>query len=196
MRDNSIVSPEVYLRITDFGGVGNLSRSLSYGGNGFSESTVIRSDFKWNIDVDDSLFSSEPPPDYNVTETISNVTEPNEMDIVQTLKFCVEVNGPYFPENLDILGDPNINKSMLVKKFHKGGDPEKELNAAIEFSDILARAVVFVQNRKAESNWFYNPQVMPDEADKALCWWKKKDGEGYRVIYGDLSIYDTNDMPQ
>jgi hypothetical protein len=195
MRDSGKVSPEVYLSITDFGGTGNLTRTMSCGGGGLSEYTVIMSDFQWNIDVNDSLFSSTPPPDYNVTETISKVTEPNGTDIVEVLKFCIEVNGLQFPKNLDVLGDPNVNRPMLIKKFRKDGEPEKELNTAIEFADILVRAVVFVQNRKSESNWFYNEGVMLGEADKPVCWWKLENAQGYRVIYGDLSIRDANDAP-
>jgi hypothetical protein len=190
--DSKIICPGVFLRVTDFGGTGDLK--MVFPGN--VERTFITSDFQWNVDVNDSLFSITPPPDYNVIETNLIVSEPNGTEIVDLLKFDIELYGPQFPANIDILADPNVNRLMLIKKFHKGGVPEEELNHAAEFFNILSRAISFVEYTKAESNWFYDSNASVGDANAPVCWWKLKNGQGYRVIYGDLSIRDVNDMPQ
>jgi hypothetical protein len=182
------VSPEYLLKITDFGGTGDRAAR----GGGDPDLITIRSDFQWNIDVNDSLFSSTPPTDYNVTEITLRVSEPNGTEIAGLLKFYIEIGGPQFPEDLEIIADPNVNRPMLVKKFDKDGPSEKELDDAVQFFwDNIARAITFIEDRKSESNWFYDPNASVGDANAPVCWWKLNTGQGYRVIYGDLSIRDS-----
>ena len=34
------------------------------------------------------------------------------------------------------------------------------------------------------------------ETDKPICWWKLQDSSGYRVVYGDLSVGDSPEIPE
>ena len=51
------------------------------------------SDFTFNVDMDESLFSTEPPPGYTVQNEKMNVSQPEEKDLLKTFRTYSELSG-------------------------------------------------------------------------------------------------------
>jgi hypothetical protein len=95
------------------------------------------------------------------------------------------------------LGDPNKVKPMLIKKFRKDGDPKAEFKEAIAKMNTILEALYVAQERKVGGSWGYaGSGVELGEANEPICWWKSENTGAYRVIYGDLSIGDSSEIPQ
>jgi outer membrane lipoprotein-sorting protein len=66
---------------------------------------MVMNNFRYDVDLDPSLFSLEPPVGYS-TQTI-NMTLPVEADLLRTLRMVAEHNKGVFPERL------SMNKEIL-----------------------------------------------------------------------------------
>jgi hypothetical protein len=82
---------------------------------------------------------------------------------------------------------------MLKAKFSRGGDPDKQLEAAVQEADILLEGLRFAQDMMLGYDWHYaGTGVTLGESSKAICWWKPKDSATYRVVYGDMKMKDLS----
>jgi hypothetical protein len=201
--EKKTVMPQMSLSYGDFGGDPNISNSSGIGsgrGSGLGiqkKETKIRTDFVWNGELDESLFSMEIPQGYEVEEKTQEHSETTKEDLLDALEFYAEMNGKIFPSNIDMLGDPNVIEPLLVQKYHKGGVPKDEFDQALGMMNKILRGVFFVQLTKVNCIWGYaSNEVSFGDANEPLFWWKPQDSNEYEVIYGDLSIRDENDMLQ
>lgn len=204
--DESIIMPEMSLDSTDFGADPNEREMRSIcisSGRGSprgiqKKMTIVMSDFVWDADLDESLFSLEHPEGYTVEERQFDVSERGENDLIEALAFWTEMSDSLFPSKINDFGDPNQVRPMLVEKFRKGGEPKDEFEQAMKKMNRILHGLMFVQRLKADDNWNYaGDGVRLGDADEPICWWKKEGSEDYRVIYGDLSIGDAiaDDLP-
>ena len=201
--DRDIITPKMFLSFKDFGGENGISVSSTIGSSRGSPEGIQKrmkitmSDMAWNVDLDPSVFSLKPPEGYAVEEKQSDASEPDERDLIKALAFWREMSDDMFPDTINELGDENDVRPMLVKKFHKGGEPKEEFDQACQMMNVLLRGLFFAQKQKVDGNWGYaGSKVKFGDSDEPVCWWKPKDSDKYRVIYGDLSIGDSNDVPQ
>lgn len=200
--DKDVVVPEMSLSVSDFGGDSYESRMIGIGsGRGSGEGihkkmTIVMSDFVWDAELDELLFSLESPEGYSVEEKQFDVSEMGENGLIAALAFWTEMSEGFFPSAINDLVDPNQVRPMLVAKFDKDGDPREELDEAMKKTHVILKGLMFVQQRKVEGNWGYaGDRVRLGEAESAICWWKPEGSEIYRVIYGDLSVGDSAEVP-
>ena len=55
------------------------------------------SDFTFNVDMDESLFSTEPPPGYTVQNKKIYVSQPEEKDLLKMFRIDSELSGVLSP---------------------------------------------------------------------------------------------------
>lgn len=194
-----IVIPSLSLDLRDFGGdeCSVSSMSGSDASRGIQRGQIILyTDFVWNTDLDESLFSLEPPAGYTVERTQHDATDKGDLCLIEALSLWTEMSGGAFPSNVDDLVDPNLITPLLIARFDRDGDPKEELRQAMAAGNVLLKASWFAQRHKADDNWWYaGDGVSLGDADKAICWWKQEDAETYRVIYGNLHIDDADEAP-
>jgi hypothetical protein len=202
--DQNIVVPQISLSESDFGskndfgGQGGSASSIMIGSGGSPEGihpemTQIFTNFVWNCQLDDSLFSMVPPEGYSLEEQQFDVSGPGEKDLIEALAFWAEMSEGSFPSNINDLCDPNLINPKLIKKYDKDSDPQQELEQAMVKANIILKGSFFAQNLKANHNWNYNSVgVKLGDSNIPLCWWKKVNSDQCRVIYADLSIADAN----
>jgi outer membrane lipoprotein-sorting protein len=196
--NEGIIVPQMSLDLKDFGGEENNIRTITISGDGVqSKRTIVWSDFVWDPDLDESLFSLEPPEGYSVEEITFDVSDKGENGLVDALAFWTQMSGGFFPSRIADLGDPNKVRPILIEKFDRDGDPKEEFDQAMEQMNALLQGLWFAQKCKVQGGWHYNgANVRLGDADRAVCWWKPEDSDGCRVIYGDLSIGDSPVAPQ
>jgi outer membrane lipoprotein-sorting protein len=155
----------------------------------------VFTDFQFDVEMDESLFSMEIPEGYSEpVQGELSIEGSTEEDLLKTLRIWAEVilDG-VFPRDLTgqvYLEDVKRNR----QKFVNLEDKEK-----IELAMKLQPGYIFVQLLKAENDWNYvGGDVKLGDADSPVCWYRPKDSETYRVIYGDLSVKDVapEDLPK
>ena len=150
------------------------------------ETTLSMTDFEFDVELDDSLFSLEVPEGYTLMEQTIDLKVGTTEDIVAMLRIWAQARGGTFPDALS----PN----QVAADSH---NVEKEMSDAegIEFGERLARAFLLIA-RHRESQ-YSGKGVKLGDAEKAVFWYRPKGSETYKVIYGDLRIEDVaeEDLP-
>jgi len=196
--DKGIIVPKMSLDVRDFGGDWEDIKTITIKGDGVQDKrTVVKSNFVWDPELDESLFSLVPPEDYAIEELLYDVSDTGEDGLIKALAFWTEMSEGLFPSNINELGDPNKVKPMLIEKFDRDGDPKEEFDQAMKQMHQILKGLWFAQKCKVQGNWSYAGDKMRlGESDKPLCWWKSENSDTFRVIYGDLSLADSNEAPQ
>jgi len=156
----------------------------------------VRRDIVYNRELDDSLFSLDPPDGYAVVTT--RIPEPAEEDMIEWLGLQAHCNDNVFWD------DPSAGREPMKRiadKFNQG----KELTPAEE--KVLSRSMQAdthhpirrFAERTVGDSWHYTGKAVKlGDKDSPVCWYKPKDSTTYRVVYGDLSVKDVppEDLPK
>ncbi len=170
------------------------------------ESTATLSDFVFNVDLDESLFSLEPPPGYR-TQTITFDDSPaEEKDLIETFRHYSQLSGGAFPKVLDISTAQSLfNKRWIAShpQAQRNG-PAGERQSPEEKQERMNELMKLTKGLR-----FVSAQLPPDAdahyagkgvkrgaVDTPVFWYRPKDAKKYRVIYADLSIRESNTPPQ
>ena len=148
------------------------------------EVLVTMSDFRFNEEMDESLFSMKPPEGYKqATEKPYDVGTASAEDFVEFFRLWSECREGTFPPMLSL---NQWVKDCLdhVKKL------EKEFSDAEMMAKMLphGRARLFLQMRPHLHKNYAGKGVELGAKDTAIFWYKPEDSETFTVIYGDLSI--------
>ncbi|HUT45117.1 MAG TPA: hypothetical protein VMX36_02480 [Sedimentisphaerales bacterium] len=155
----------------------------------------VCTDFKFDVVLDESLFSMEIPEGYSELPSGElPIASTTEQDLVETLRMWAEmILDGAFPEDFSgqvYVDDVNKNR----KKFAKLQQEQK-----VELGLKFGRGFIFVQLLKAENDWHYvGKNVKLGDSESPVCRYRPEGSETYRVIYGDLSVKDValEDLPQ
>ena len=150
---------------------------------------LICKDVRFDVDLDETLFSMEVPAGYTEQQTQQlDLFGSTEEDFIEGLRVWTEYIGDgEFPEDVSL--EHFVKQTpMLQKKFEKLDlSDEEELEVGMKFQ----RHIMFIRFFKGEGKWHYAGKgVKLGEADKAIFWYRPKGSPTYRVVYGDLSVKD------
>jgi outer membrane lipoprotein-sorting protein len=146
------------------------------------------SNIQLDLELDDSLFSLEPPQGYALTK--QSLTAPGDKDdgspesaIMVLLRAYAQKNGGSFPKRID---DWRGYGEALVGENSK----KPPMAEAMRVANLVARVQVFLLDRKGD--YTYKPQgVKLGDADKMLLWYKPKGKDTYRALFGDLHVAEV-----
>ncbi|MBN2180264.1 MAG: hypothetical protein JW715_00005, partial [Sedimentisphaerales bacterium] len=160
----------------------------------------VCTDFQFDIEMDESLFSMEIPEGYPAPPMlgeipISAMLGGTEQDLVEFLRIYAEIilDG-VFPEDLSPkvwIDDAEKNRN----KFTQLSEEQNQKGPPLKF----ARGWVFFRLLKAENDWHYvGNGVKLGDGESPVCWYRPDGSQTYRVIYGDLSVKDVapEDLPK
>ncbi len=160
-------------------------------------------DFAFDVEIDDELFDLTVPEGYKKRPMALSLGDLTEDDLIEGLRFLATHNKDTFPPSPMITSD--IMKDFMEKAMQewKDKEPSKEPSKeeGIKFGGTIAskltRMMMFIQV-KSKQTWRYaGGGVELGDAEAPVCWYKPKDSETYRVVYGDLSVKDVaeDDLP-
>ncbi len=160
---------------------------------GLSFSKQIRyilKNIEFDVPVDESLVSMEPPADYKLGGMEYQMNQFTEEDFVESLHIWAEfILDGRFPETIGVEDLLKV-APLLGEKLSQSNLPEEQ---GIRTGMTFGRGMMFFQMIVEEGcNWHYaGSSVKLGEAEKAIFWYQPKGAETYRVIYGDLSVEDV-----
>ena len=151
----------------------------------------IMTDFQFNVELDDSLFSLTPPAGFTPLEVQADVSKVTEQDLIDYLRsWSSWTKDGMFPPTLVGAELPKIAAEMARQgKFGEGQTTEQQHD---QDAITMYRGMMFVTQLPADSNWRYaGENVSYGDANTPIFWYRPKDSQTYRVIYGDLSVKDV-----
>jgi len=160
----------------------------------FGQTRGVFSNFDFDAVIDESLFSMEVPEGYTQQEEAQiDLANTTEEDLIRGLGIWADLTDGLFPPKLD-LGIIQEQEPIIDKKFKERQVADAE---QIKTMSQIVRGLKFVQEIKGD--WHYAGKGIEfGDADTAIFWYRPKDSETYRVIYGDLRVEDVapEDLPK
>jgi hypothetical protein len=159
----------------------------------FPDKKVTLSDFVFNVNLDESLFSVEPPAGYKVLNMNIDASLPQEKDLIDTLREASKLSAGAFPDSLDMQG---ILQVVLKKSaLGKSGQPnDKQLRDVVETQARLQRGSMFAVMLATDAH-YAGKGISLGTPDRPIFWYHPKDAKKYRVIYADLTVRGADTPP-
>jgi outer membrane lipoprotein-sorting protein len=155
------------------------------------------SNFQFDVELDDSLFSLTPPEGYTQVVDQLDASEIGEEDLIQLLRLWTTwTKDSTFPPTLNPVELPKM--VMEMENAGKFDNEQSTDQPNPEHVMLMTRGLMFVIGLPTESNWRYaGENVMYGQADTPIFWYQPEGSQTYRVIYGDLSVKDValEDLP-
>ncbi len=155
------------------------------------------SDFNFDAQLDDSLFSLDPPEGYTVIDGQSlNLEEPSEETFIRFLRILAEeAEGDLFIPSLD---EEGLKSSMLSRKRTAPPLPDAPGPEFMRRNHEITLGFMFATQMTPENDFHYAGKgVALGNAQQPICWYRPTGAPNYRVIYGDLSVREVSpsDLP-
>lgn len=163
---------------------------------------VVMTNFQYDVDLDESLFSFDPPDDFTVREMGLSLSAPSIKDLADMLRFGAENNGGVFPDEINgAKGVHRVMGNLLSEVATKHGqDSPQWKTAVVEYSSRIARGESFMMFELPKAEWHYQGAgVKLDDAETAIFWYKPQNSDTYQLLYGDLHVEQgvaEDDLPQ
>ena len=161
---------------------------------------IITNQFEFDVDLDESLFSTTAPEGYTVEKV-------GKGEVTELTKFKRSTTEEYLVEGLRAVAifldgqfPPEIELRKLqetLREYIKKNDlSESEVKERLSpVSEKWTKAHWYTRLLRGEMdvrNFHYaGGGVKLGDAGKPVIWWQPKDSETYHVIYGDLSVREV-----
>lgn len=159
----------------------------------------IQYDIDFDADLDDSLFSLDPPVGYAIeTEPRARVTE---AQMIEYLGAMADFNGRTFPDGPYSVNSDRLNEIYDKSEADRTPAEQKLLGIVNQFKMANLNMMPtghFVEDHTVKGTFRYlGKSIRLGDASRVVCWYKLKDGGTYRAVYGDLSVRDVDpaDLP-
>ncbi len=155
---------------------------------------VTMTEFEFDVELDDALFSLVPPAGYTVTKNITDLSKPKEEDLIAALRQFTDLNDGSFPDSINMeVALTVLGKLQATSKSDE--DKSKEISRVV---GLLTRGFMFPLTLPVESNAAYAGKgATRQDANKPIFWYQSPQGKGViRVIHADLSVVETDQVPQ
>lgn len=146
---------------------------------------TVMKDFRFNVPLDEALFSYDVPPGYSTTDLAdvlpeAGVPAPGEESLVEALRGFTKLSGGQFPKSL-----ANWSDWFDVMEDHKS-DEAKMLAAR------LGAASVFLSHMAKEDYEYLGAGKSIDDVRGIIFWHRTEDGI-LRAVYSDLSVAEIQE---
>ena len=152
---------------------------------------MVMTDFQFDVELDDSLFSLTPPEDYTRLEVQADVSAVAEQDMIEFLRaWSSWTTDNTFPPTLNPMELQKVSMEMEQRgEFGKGETTDQQRK---QDAMTMYRGIMFLTQLPADSNWRYAGEgVKLGNSGTAIFWYRPQGSDSYRVIYGDLSVQDV-----
>jgi len=146
------------------------------------------SDFEFDPELDDSLFSLDPPQGYALQKASLTASDDKddgtpEVAVAKLLRTYAENAGGIFPTRLD-------DWSSYDQQFQKLGIKGATDPVMMRLVNLVVRVQMFILERKADYGYKADGVKLGD-ASKIIFWYKPKNKQTYRALFGDLHTADV-----
>ena len=162
-----------------------------------ASSRLTMTDFVWNAEIDESVFTFEPPEGYELKQHALDAGDSGVDRFVELLRFIVRLNNDEFLEELNTMTIVTTIQKQVMKQDGTKEEREKsakeklayalnrpdlvdmDLKQRMEYGTELAQTfshgAAFMESIWQTQHWHYQGKgVKLGEADKIVAWWYPK----------------------
>ena len=157
------------------------------------ETKMTMSDFEFDVELDDSLFSLDIPEGYTVEKDQITIKEASVDDVVELLRVWTMIRGGTFP---DALTPGCFQEDAMDAKDREFEQSELSEHDGRKLALSMTRTwMLLALNSEAH---YAGKGVKLGDAETPVFWYKSEGSETYKVIYGDLHVEDVaeEDLPE
>jgi hypothetical protein len=152
-------------------------------------------DIVFDANLDESLFSLEPPSDFAV-ERQAPPPQVTEGEAVEYLGVLAEFNDNTFPDQLSPVpfSSDRLNRVWQKPQAQRSVAEQKLLDTNQHYMRLgLGMPLVHFLNASAEPGSFryLGKGVKVGDSGRQVCWYRLKGALTYRTVYGDLTAKDV-----
>ncbi len=165
--------------------------------NGPPKIMVVMTDFEFNVDLDENLFSLEPPKGYESKSISVDASPPTEADFIASLRKLSDVSDGEFPPSLDTAGmAASMVKLITGQKPNEKTKDQKLDEKMMQQAVSLGRGFSFAMMLPLSADAHYAGKGLKRTGPKSpLFWYKPTGSEKHRVVWSDLTASDANEAP-
>jgi len=163
------------------------------------DTRTIYSDFVFNVDLDKSLFSLDPPPDYTViVRTVPKEPIPTtETDLIELFRQYRDNGQHTFPDTVDARAGLALQQVRRLKLGNRVEPNEEQRQAMLGFAEKVRRGPRFVAGLGTGADAHYAGKgVKVAATDTPIFWYRPEGRQKYRVIRADLTVVEIDSPPQ
>ena len=157
---------------------------------------VIVTDFRFDAELDASLFAMEVPAGYRQVDVELDLYGSTEADFIEGLRLWAELLGDgVFPDDVSV--EFFVGQSRYIQEVFEQLEASDEEKMALGMK--LQRYLLFIRFFAGEGRWHYaGRDIALGDGETAIFWYRPKGSDLYRVIYGDLSVREmpAADLPE
>jgi hypothetical protein len=161
------------------------------------EARTVMTDFRIDVDLDESLFTLEVPPEYAIQKAgqIDFSKQPITY-LAETLKMAAELNNGVFPPELrGENGIDGILQRAATRVAERSGNdsPEEMRKSATDLAMQLGATFGFLFSLSPEHDWHYaGKDIELNTPNRPIFWYKPRQaGTTYLVLYADLKVAEV-----
>lgn len=154
---------------------------------------IIMSEFTFDVDLDEALFSTTAPEGYTVEKINENAQRDKltEADLTEALRVTATLLDGRFPPGVGLQDVRKVLIEYIKQKNLSESEIKEQLTSVVEKWWKADSYIRLLKNERKVRDFHYVAEgVKLGDVDKPLLWWLPKDSDTYRVIYGDLSVRD------
>lgn len=153
---------------------------------------VAMTNYEFDVELDDSLFSTDIPDGYTVTELDMDASQPTEEELLNTLRLMSEANDGNLPTNIDQVAIATSVVKYMKHLGFKDENPSAELMKKV--ADAM-RGFQFALGLPVEADAHYAGGAKIGDTDRPIFWYKPDGSTSYRVVFADLTVKDAETAP-
>ncbi len=167
---------------------------------------ITMSEFKFDVDLDESLFSTTAPEGYTVETNKRELADSQKLmrsttegDFIAGLRAVAVFLDGEFPYEIELGKLRTELRDYIERNNLSESDVIERLRPVSEKWTKAHWYVTLLKGEMGVSDFHYaGGGVKLGDADKPIAWWLPKGSETYRVIYGDLRVEDVSaeNLPQ
>jgi hypothetical protein len=150
------------------------------------QTKVVMDNFNFDANLDQSLFSLEPPPGYTLQKRQLSTSIDLAENLVPVLRAYASKKDGQFPPRLDDWTE--IFKTMLSGTTQPAEIQDQTMQVSPKAGAITA---LLFSLEKGKTYDYLPDQVKLGEADKIVFWYQPRGAANYRAIYGDLHVAEV-----
>jgi outer membrane lipoprotein-sorting protein len=181
-------------------------------GDMFEGVRMVMDHFRYNVALDPSLFSLEPPAGYSSQAV--DFQPPVEADLLRTLRLLAEHGKGMFPAKLAMNKEvmdavmaavqPELNKitAKHIGKANPKAKPGEQPSSAM-MADTMKTLMPLIQKQMGGVTFYMQLEPENDAhyagggvklgtPDRPILWYRPSDAAKYRVVYADLSVKEMS----
>jgi hypothetical protein len=146
---------------------------------------VVMSEIAFDVPLDESLFSLDPPKGYTLEKADLAVMD-LETNLINAFRAYADANGEKFPERFDDWSA--YTKAITARSANGKLDPEAMKNVVA----VGAVAGLLSSKTKGEDYAYLGKDARLGDKDKLIFWYRDQEKGTYRAIFADLTARDAS----